>query len=85
MSTTRTRDVECQTCGSKGHFKWECPNRKVVLVNEETNEYETGDDADPDGSDDDDFGHDGVDAYPSTTNNIVCSQRVLNVSRTSKS
>jgi hypothetical protein len=34
-----------------------------VLVNKDTNEYETSDDADPDGSDDNDFGDDGVDAY----------------------
>jgi hypothetical protein len=72
MSTTRNRDMECHTCGGKGHFKWACPNRKVMIVNEDTNVYEIGDDADPDGSDDDDFGHDGVDAYPSTVNNIVC-------------
>jgi hypothetical protein len=85
MSTARNRDMECHTCGGKGHFKWDCPNRKVMIVNEDTNEYEIGDDADPDGSDDDDFGPDGVDAYPSTANNIVCSQRVLNVSPTSKS
>jgi hypothetical protein len=77
--------MECHTCGGKGHFKWDSPNRKVVLVNEDTNEYETGDDADPDGYDDDDFGHDGVDAYPSTANNIICSQRVLNASPTSES
>jgi hypothetical protein len=38
-----------------------------------------------DGSDDDDFGHDRVNAYPSTANNILCSQRVLNVSPTSES
>jgi hypothetical protein len=56
-----------------------------VLVNEDTNEYETCVDANPDGSDDDDFAHDGVYAYPSTANKIVCSQRVLNVSPTSES
>jgi hypothetical protein len=69
QSTTRTWDMDRHTCGGKGHFKRECPNRKLVLVNEETNEYETGDDADPDCSDDDDFGHDDVDAIlpPPTT------------------
>jgi hypothetical protein len=76
--------MECHTCGGKGHFKGDCPNRKVMIINEDTNEYKTGDDVDPDGSDDDDLGHDGVDAYPSTANNIVCSQHVLNVSPTSK-
>jgi hypothetical protein len=84
MSTTRNRDMECHTCGGKGHFKQDCTLRKVMLVNEDTNEYGTGNDADPDGSDDDDFGHDGVDAYPSIANNIVCSQCVLNVSPTSE-
>jgi hypothetical protein len=85
MYTTRNCDMECHTCGGKDHFKRDCTNRKVMIVNEDTNEYETGDDADPDGSDDDDFGHDGADAYPSTANNIVCSQHVLNVSPTSES
>jgi hypothetical protein len=66
--------MECHTCGGKGHFKRDCPNKKIMIVNEDTNEYETGDDADPDGSDDDYFCHDGVDAYPSTANKIVCSQ-----------
>jgi hypothetical protein len=84
MSTARNRDMECHTCGGKGHFKRDCVHRKAVLVNEDTLEYKTGDDADPDGSDDDDFGHDGVDAYPSTANNIVFLQRVLNVSPTSE-
>jgi hypothetical protein len=84
MSTARNLDMECHTCGSKGNSEWESPNKKVVLVNEDTNEYETSDDADRDGSDDDAFGHDGVDAYPSTANNIVCLQHVLNVSPTSK-
>jgi hypothetical protein len=85
MSIARNHDMECHTCGGKGHFKRDCPNRKVMIVNEDTNEYETGDDADPYGSDDDDFGHDDVDAYPSTANNIVCLQRMLNVSPKSES
>jgi hypothetical protein len=46
-STTRNRDMSCHTCGGQGHFKNGCSNRKVMLINEETTEYETGDDADP--------------------------------------
>jgi hypothetical protein len=46
-STPRNRDMNCHTCGGRGHFKKDCPNRKVMLINEETAEYETGDDANP--------------------------------------
>ncbi|KAK1632203.1 hypothetical protein QYE76_006518 [Lolium multiflorum] len=46
MSIVRTRDMACHTCGGKGHFKRDCPNRKVMIINED-NEYETGDDVDP--------------------------------------
>jgi hypothetical protein len=46
-STPKNRDMNCHTCGGRGHFKKYCPNRKVILINEETAEYETGDDADP--------------------------------------
>jgi hypothetical protein len=46
-STPRNRDMNCHTCGGRGHFKKDCPNRKVILINEETAEYKTGDDADP--------------------------------------
>jgi hypothetical protein len=46
-SMPRNRDMNCHTCGGRGHFKKDCPNRKVMLINEETVEYETGDDADP--------------------------------------
>jgi hypothetical protein len=77
--------MECHNCGGNGHFKWQCPNRKVMLVNEDTNEYETGDDADLDGFNNNDSDDDGVNAYASTTNNIVCLQHVLNVSPTSES
>src|SRR5664279_4803332 len=42
-STARTRDMNCHTCGGKDHFKRDCPNRKVMLINEETGEYESGD------------------------------------------
>ncbi|KAK1670318.1 hypothetical protein QYE76_058477 [Lolium multiflorum] len=44
----------CHTCGGKGHFKRNCPNRKVMFINED-NEYETGDDVDPNAPDDDDY------------------------------
>ncbi|KAK1601965.1 hypothetical protein QYE76_027070 [Lolium multiflorum] len=78
MSTARNRDMVCHTCGGKGHFKKDCPNRKVMIINED-NEYETGDDADPDGPEDDDYDSDSFDAYPSEAQTIVVSQRVLNV------
>ncbi|KAK1649082.1 hypothetical protein QYE76_066887 [Lolium multiflorum] len=78
MSTTRNRDMLCHTCGGKGHFKKDCPNRKVMIINED-NEYETGDDVDPDAPEDDDYDNDSFDAYPSEAQTIVVSQRVLNV------
>ncbi|KAK1609730.1 hypothetical protein QYE76_033403 [Lolium multiflorum] len=68
----------CHTCGGKGHFKRDCPNRKVMFINED-NEYEIGDDVDPNASDDDDYDTDGEDAYPSDARTIVVSQRALNV------
>ncbi|KAK1648994.1 hypothetical protein QYE76_066799 [Lolium multiflorum] len=78
MSTARNRDMLCHTCGGKGHFKKDCPNRKVMIINDD-NEYETGDDADPDAPEDDDYDSDSFDAYPSEAQTIVVSQRVLNV------
>ncbi|KAK1609590.1 hypothetical protein QYE76_033263 [Lolium multiflorum] len=78
MTTTRNRDMVCHTCGGKGHFKRYCPNRKVMFINED-NEYETGDDVDPNGPDDDDYDTDGEDAYPSDARTIVVSQRAFNV------
>ncbi|KAK1603020.1 hypothetical protein QYE76_007728 [Lolium multiflorum] len=78
MSTTRNRDMLCHTCGGNGHFKRDCPNRKVMFINED-NEYETGDDVDPNAPDDDDYDTDGEDAYPSDARTIVVSQRALNV------
>ncbi|KAK1602490.1 hypothetical protein QYE76_071979 [Lolium multiflorum] len=68
----------CHTCGGKGHFKRDCPNRKVMVINED-NEYETGDDVDPNAPDDDAYDTDGEDAYPSDARTIVVSQRALNV------
>ncbi|KAK1683229.1 hypothetical protein QYE76_044077 [Lolium multiflorum] len=70
MSTTRNRDMNCHTCGGKGHFRRDCPNHKVMIVNEDS-EYETGDDVDPNASEDDDYDSDGVDAYPSEARTIV--------------
>ncbi|KAK1698286.1 hypothetical protein QYE76_014983 [Lolium multiflorum] len=78
MSVARNRDMVCHTCGGKGHFKRDCPNRKVMIINED-NEYETGDDVDPNAPDDDDYDTDGEDAYPSDARTIVVSQRALNV------
>ncbi|KAK1627653.1 hypothetical protein QYE76_001968 [Lolium multiflorum] len=78
MSTARNRDMACHTCGGKGHFKRDCPNRKVMIINED-NEYETGDDVDPNAPDDDDYDTDGEDAYPSDARTVVVSQRALNV------
>ncbi|KAK1686713.1 hypothetical protein QYE76_047561 [Lolium multiflorum] len=78
VSTARNRDMLCHTCGGKGHFKRDCPNRKVMIINED-NEYETGDDVDPNAPEDDDYDTDGEDAYPSDARTIVVSQRALNV------
>ncbi|KAK1660480.1 hypothetical protein QYE76_048639 [Lolium multiflorum] len=49
-----------------------------MFINED-NEYETGDDADPNAPDNDDYDTDGEDAYPSDARTIVVSQRALNV------
>jgi hypothetical protein len=77
-STARNRDMASHTCGGKGHFKRDCPNAKVMLLNQETNEYETEDDADPfDGEDDDP--NDTFYCDPLTNPTLVCSQRVLQV------
>ncbi|KAK1626851.1 hypothetical protein QYE76_001166 [Lolium multiflorum] len=78
MSTARNHDMNCHTCGGKGHFKRDYPNRKVMIINVD-NEYETGDDVDPYAPEDDDYDSDGVDAYPSEARTIVVSQRALNV------
>ncbi|KAK1628823.1 hypothetical protein QYE76_003138 [Lolium multiflorum] len=78
MSTARNHEMACHTCGGKGHFKRYCPSRKVMIVNQD-NEYETGDDVDPNAPEDDDYDSDGFDAFPSEAQTIVVSQRVLNV------
>ena len=73
MSTARNRDMNFHTCGGKGHFKRDCPNRKIMLINE-NNEYETGDDADPNDDDDDGYTSDGaMDAFASAAPIIVVS------------
>ncbi|KAK1645530.1 hypothetical protein QYE76_063335 [Lolium multiflorum] len=79
-STTRNRDMLCHTCGGKGHFKRDCPNRKVMFINED-NEYETGDDADPNAPDNDDYDTDGEDAYPSDARTIVVYQEETSIAR----
>jgi hypothetical protein len=71
-SVTRHSEKVCHTCGGKGHFKRYCPNNKVIVVTE--NGYETGDDADPFGSDDE-----GEDAYANSSPIIVVSPCTLSV------
>ncbi|KAK1648984.1 hypothetical protein QYE76_066789 [Lolium multiflorum] len=66
------------TCGGKGHFKRDFPNRKVMIIND-NDEYETGDDVDPYAPEDDDYDSDGVDAYLSEPRTIVVSHHALNV------
>src|SRR4051812_49613110 len=78
MSTARNKEVTCHACGNPGHFKRDCPNRRVMFVNEETGEYETGDDEDPAAYDDEGYNSEqGMDAFPSPTPTIVVSQRAL--------
>src|SRR3954462_12516396 len=80
MSTARNRETTCHACGNPGHFKRDCPNRKVMFVNEDTGEYETGDDEDPDAYDDEGYNSEqGMDAFPSRAPTIVVSQRALTV------
>ncbi|KAK1665747.1 hypothetical protein QYE76_053906 [Lolium multiflorum] len=77
VSTTRNRDMLCHTCGGKGHFKRDCPNRKVMFINED-NEYEAGDDVDPNAPDNDDYDT-MVKMHIPDARTIVVSQRALNV------
>ncbi|KAK1599241.1 hypothetical protein QYE76_026992 [Lolium multiflorum] len=56
----------------------DCLTSKVMIINED-NEYETGDDVDPNAPEDDDYDTDGEDAYPYDARTIVVSQRALNV------
>jgi hypothetical protein len=70
-------DFGVSQCGGKGHFKKDNPNKKVMLINEETEEYETSYDVDPNSDEEDDDMLYG-DASPLPT--IVCSPKVLSVS-----
>jgi hypothetical protein len=85
MYKTINRDMNCHTCGGKGYFDKDCLNKKAMLINEVTLEYETGDDADPDSqlwedSDDDDV----VEAYATHLPTIFCSPKVLSVTPSSE-
>jgi hypothetical protein len=71
-SVTRASEKVCHTCGGKGHFKIDCPNNKVIVVIE--NGYETGDDADPFGYEDE-----CEDAYANSCHIIVVSPCMLSV------
>src|SRR3954467_14533495 len=44
--STARNEIICHGCGRTGHFKRECPNRKVMFVHEENGGYETGNDDD---------------------------------------
>jgi hypothetical protein len=78
-SMPRNRDMNCHTCGGRGHFKKDCPNRNVMLINEETAEYETRDYADLESDcwQEDEDG--SLDAYATHLPTIVCSPKVLSV------
>ena len=62
--------MTCHTCGGKGHFKRDCPGKKVMIINAD-DEYEIGDDADP--NEEDTYDDDGpIDAYATHYLTIVC-------------
>ena len=80
MSTARNREMTCHSCGNPGHFKHDCPNRKVMFINEDTDDYETGDDEDPSAPHDEGYtSEEGTNAFPSPVPTIVVSQRALTV------
>jgi hypothetical protein len=82
-SMPRNRDMNCHTCGARGHFKKDCPNRKVMLINDESVKYEIGDDVDPESDcwQEDEDG--SLDAYVTHLPTIVCSSKVLSVTPSS--
>src|SRR3954467_10672512 len=77
MSTARTRDVECHTCGGRGHYQRDCPNRKVMFVNDQ-GEYESGDDVDPDDHSAD-YEEEGLDAFPEHAPTTVVYPHIISV------
>ena len=80
-STSRNRDIICHTCGGRGHIQRDCPNKRIMLVNEETGEYESGDEIDPDSvlEEAEDDLHDTVYADATHLPTIVCTPKVLSV------
>jgi hypothetical protein len=82
-STPRNRDMNWHTCGGWGHFKKDCPNRKVTLINEETAEYETRDDADPESDCWQEYEDGSLNAYKTHLPTIICSPKVLSVTPSS--
>ena len=82
-STARTRDMNCHTCGGKGHFKRECPNKKVMLINEETGEYESGDEVDPNAEFEEEHEDELYYADAERLPSIVCTPKVLSVAPSS--
>src|SRR4051812_13883121 len=80
ISTVRNKEVTCHACGNPGHFKRDCPNRKVMFVNEETGEYETGDDEDLAAyANEGNNSEKSMDDFPSPAPTIVVSQCALTV------
>lgn len=81
-STPSNKDIFCHKCKRPGHMKRECPNNKAMLINEETGEYETEDEEEPNHE----FLGDEVDdpdgpLYAEATHlpSIVCMPKVLSV------
>jgi hypothetical protein len=83
-STARNRDTNCHTCGGRDHVNRDCPNKKVMLINDETAEYETSDDADPESDSWEEQEDGSLDAYATHLPTIVCSPRVLSVTPSSE-
>ncbi|XP_024310345.1 uncharacterized protein LOC112268657 [Brachypodium distachyon] len=75
-STAHNRDIICHTCRGRGHIQRDYPNKRIMLVNEETGEYESGDEVDDE--DEEDF-HATVYADATHLPTIVCTPKVLSV------